>query len=91
MLTVEVREGCPFSYYKDYIAPALPPVTNNMSGSIVSAVAQASKLDGIIGYGSIPIADIGPSAKSVWVELTKGGGRVRLDVQFCEFVDPQDL
>lgn len=89
ILTVVVREGSSFSYYKDYIARMPIPKTHSGSGIVLSPVERANALDNVIGFGTVPVADLGSTAKTIWVELTRGGGRVRMDVQFSEFVDPK--
>lgn len=88
-LRVEVREGCYFSFYRRYIPPLVLPITHSGSGFTQGAVEQANGLDRIIGYGSIPISALGSSARSIWIDLTTGGGRVLMDIQFSEFVNPQ--
>lgn len=92
MLRVEIREGCYFAYYRDYIPPP-PEITSSHSGTVqrVDAVKNANRIDTIIGYGNIPVTNLKGPAQGVWVDLTTGGGRVRIDVQFSEFVDPQIL
>lgn len=89
MLRVRVLEGCYLTYYRDYIAPPTEPTTHSGSAAISSPVERANGLDKIIGYGSIPICDIGTDAKTFWINLTTGGGRVKMDIQSNEFVDPK--
>lgn len=89
VLNIIVREGAYFSYYKDYIPPIPLPQAHSGTGTSISPVRQANRLDKIIGIGSLPLSNLGPRAQTLWVDLTNGGGRVRLDVQFNEFVDPR--
>lgn len=89
MLRVKVLEGCYLTYYRDAIAPPNDSATHSGAASTTSPVAQANGLSKIIGYGSIPVSEIGNDATTMWIDLAAGGGRVRMDVQFNEFVDPR--
>lgn len=89
MLKVKVLEGCYLTYYRDFLAPPIDSVTHSGAGSMTSLVAKVNSLNRIIGYGSIPISQISGTAASFWIDLTSGGGRVKMDVQFNEFVDPK--
>lgn len=91
MLRVEVREGCAFAYYREYIAPRPKPTSHSGSTSEINHVQQANGLDRIIGYGTIPISKLEGQAQTLWVDLRTGGGRIKIDVQFSEFVDPKFL
>lgn len=89
MLHIEVREGCYLAYYRKYIAPLQLPTTHSGTAKQMNPVAKANRIDTVIGYGSVSISDLVEGACSMWVDLTTGGGRIRIDVQFSEFVDPQ--
>lgn len=91
VLYIFVREGCHFTYYKDRIEPVPQLKEHSGAGLALSPVEQANGLDKIIGYGTISITEIGATAQTMWIELTKGGGRVCMDLQFNEFVDPRAM
>lgn len=91
VLYIFVREGCHFTYYKDYIKPVPQLKAHSGTGLALSPAEQANGLDKIIGYGTIALADIGPTATTMWIEMTEGGGRIRMDLQFNEFVDPRSV
>lgn len=89
MLRIEVREGSYLSYYPDYITPPPLPATHSGSSLNTSLTKKANRIDTIIGYGIIPISELTSKASSMWVDLTTGGGRIRLDIQYNQFVDPK--
>lgn len=50
---------------------------------------QKERKGKFIGSGTLPISQVSSSTKNVWVDLSTGGGRVNIDVQFNLFVDPR--
>jgi len=86
-----VREGCLLSYYRNYIASPPEPATHSGTRAALAPVEgdRGRGIDTVIGFGSVPISDLRGAAEGIWIDLTTGGGRVKVDVQFSEFVDPQ--
>lgn len=91
VLCILVREGCRFTYYKEHITPVPQLKEHSGTGLALSPTEQANGLDKVIGYGTIPMTEVEPTAQTKWIELTKGGGRVCMDLQFNEFVDPRAM
>ena len=89
MLRVEVREASFFTYYPKFISPPALPTTHSGSADEDRNVRKANRTDPIIGYGTIPISGFSGRPASIWIDLTTGGGRIRVDVQYSEFVEPQ--
>lgn len=91
MMRIEVHEGCLFSYYRDYLRPPPDPVTHSGTRNVLAVIGETGRgrRDAIIGYGTVPVSELRGVAEGVWIDLSTGGGRVKVDVQFSEFVDPQ--
>ncbi|KAI0567460.1 EF hand [Gracilaria domingensis] len=88
VLRVEVREGSRFTFFKG----ALPPPSQKPVHSGALALQDPNRIVNgrgtLIGYGSLSVSTLSSFAEALWVDLTTGGGRIRLDVQFNEFIDP---
>lgn len=91
-LRVTVREGSPFAFYRDYLSAPSLPARSSHSGSADDEKPEtkdAVEEDTIIGYGTLAMSQISTGSKNIWVDLTTGGGRVNIDVQYNEYVDPR--
>lgn len=53
-----------------------------------SAEGESEKKGRLVGRGSIAVSQLSPRPRNLWVDLAFGGGRVNIDAQFNEFVDP---
>lgn len=88
-LRIEVRESSPWAFYKEYLtAPSLP---TTHSGSVESGnpVKEANRAESVIGFGTLALSELSEDSANIWVELTTGGGRINVDLQISEFIDPR--
>ncbi|CAN8075875.1 unnamed protein product [Agarophyton chilense] len=88
ILRVEVREGSRFTVFRSGLPP---PSHNSVQSSVLELQRPKRTVHGrgaLVGYGSLPISSLSSFAEAIWLDLTTGGGRVRFDVQFNEFIDP---
>lgn len=88
-LRIEVRESSPWAFYREYLtAPSLP---TTHSGSIESEnpVKEANRAESVIGFGILSLSELSLEPVNIWVELTTGGGRINVDLQISEFIDPR--
>lgn len=92
-LRVEVKEGSPWAFYRNFVsAPPLLPSHSGVGDESRKTTEQNNKegkenRDTLIGYGTMAISEMATYAENVCLDLTVGGGRISLEVQFNEFVD----
>lgn len=83
-----MREGCRLTYYNEVIPAPADPTTHSGTREVLAAVTEEGikRNDVLIGYGSIPLSSVLGVREGFWLDLSIGGGRVKLEMQVNQFV-----
>lgn len=87
-LIIEVRDVSRWSLYWNKPRKAVLKSAGTPSGPSPNETGIKKK-GHLIGRGSIAVSQLNSSPRNLWIELVFGGGRVNIDAQFNEFVDPR--
>lgn len=88
ILTIEIQDTSKWNLYWGSPRNAVLPPAGTSAGPTESGKSVGEK-GRVIGSGSIAVSLLSRAPRNLWIDMTYGGGRVNIEAQFNEFVDPR--